>query len=287
MLNALTIDVEDYFHVAAFARQIHPEDWDRYPRRVEKNTIRLLDLLAEQQVRATFFILGWVAEKCPALVRQISRAGHGIGCHGYYHQVIYEGTPDQFRCDLRRAKGVIEDVLSAPVKSYRAPSYSVTSKTLWALPILAEEGFEYDSSIFPIVHDLYGIPGAPRFPYVKVLNTGQKIKEFPPSTMRLLGINFPIGGGGYLRILPYSLTSLAIRRINEVEKQPAMVYLHPWEIDPEQPRISAPWKSRFRHYQNLDTTEVKLRKLLGEFSFCALESALDGRRLEEDFSYQA
>jgi polysaccharide deacetylase family protein (PEP-CTERM system associated) len=287
MLNALTIDVEDYFHVTAFAHQIRRQDWDHFPRRVENNTIRLLELLAEQQVRATFFILGWVAEKCPALVRQINSVGHAIGCHGYSHQVIYEGSRDQFRCDLRRAKGTIEDVLGRPIKSYRAPSYSITSKTLWALPILAEEGFEYDSSIFPIVHDLYGIPDAPRFPYLKVLNSGQKIKEFPPSTMRLLGTNFPIGGGGYLRILPYSLTSFAIRRINEVENQPAMVYLHPWEIDVEQPRISAPWLSRFRQYQNLDTTESKLKKLLREFSFCTLETVLDGRKLEEDLAYQA
>jgi polysaccharide deacetylase family protein (PEP-CTERM system associated) len=279
MVNALTIDVEDYFHVAAFARQIHPEDWDRYPRRVETNTNRLLELLAERQVHATFFVLGWVAERCPTLVRQINNVGHAVGCHGYFHQMIYEGSPDRFRCDLRRAKHIIEDVLGRPVKSYRAPSYSITSKTLWALPILVEEGFEYDSSIFPIVHDIYGIPGAPRFPHLKVLNTGQKIKEFPPSTMRLLGINFPIGGGGYLRILPYCLTSLAIRKINEVEKQPAMVYVHPWEIDPDQPRISGPWVSRFRHYQNLATTELKFKKLLQEFSFSTLESALDGCKL--------
>jgi polysaccharide deacetylase family protein (PEP-CTERM system associated) len=287
MLNALTIDVEDYFHVAAFAHQIQPENWGRYPSRVEKNTNRLLDLLSEQQVRATFFILGWVADECPALVRKINKAGHAIGCHGYFHQMIYEGSPSHFRCDLRRAKGTIEDVLGRSIKSYRAPSYSVTSKTPWALPILAEEGFEYDSSIFPIMHDLYGVPGAPRFPYLKVLNNGQTIKEFPPSTIRLLGINCPIGGGGYLRILPYSVTSLAIHRINAVEKQPAMVYLHPWEIDPDQPRISAPWMSRFRHYHNLDTTELKFKKLLREFSFCTLESVLDGRTLEPPFEGSA
>lgn len=279
MLNALTIDVEDYFHVAAFARQIHPEDWDRYPRRVEKNTIRLLDLLAEQRVHATFFILGWVAEKCPALVRQINRAGHAIGCHGYYHQVIYEGSPNQFRCDLRRAKGIIEDVLGGPVKSYRAPSYSVTSKTLWALPILAEEGFEYDSSIFPIVHDLYGIPGAPRFPHVKKLECGRRIKEFPPSTLRFLGSNIPVAGGGYFRLYPYPITAWAIHHLNEIERQPAMVYLHPWELDPDQPRISAPWLSRFRHYQNLDSTETKFMKLLGRFSWGPMEESFPGVRL--------
>jgi polysaccharide deacetylase family protein (PEP-CTERM system associated) len=186
MLNALTIDVEDYFHVTAFAPQIRPEDWDRYPRRVENNTIRLLELLAERKTHATFFILGWVAERCPSLVRQIKRAGHALGCHGYSHRAIYEGSRDDFRRDLRRAKALIEDIVGHQVKSYRAPSYSITSKTLWALAILAEEGFEYDSSIFPIVHDVYGIPGTPRFPYLKVLNTGQKIKEFPPSTLRIL-----------------------------------------------------------------------------------------------------
>jgi polysaccharide deacetylase family protein (PEP-CTERM system associated) len=281
ILNALTVDVEDYFHVTAFAGAIRPKDWDRYPRRVERNTSRLLELLAAKGIQATFFVLGWVAERCPTLVRQISRAGHEVGCHGYSHQAIYRGSREDFQRDLLHAKGVLENLLGRAVRSYRAPSYSVTSKTLWALEILGEEGFEYDSSIFPIVHDTYGIPGTPRFPYLRVLNNGHKIQEFPPSTLRFLGMNFPVGGGGYLRLFPYSLTSWAIRRINELENQPAMVYLHPWEIDVNQPRIPAPLLSRFRHYQNLDSTEVKIKKLLEEFSFSSMEQALARRTLLE------
>jgi polysaccharide deacetylase family protein (PEP-CTERM system associated) len=275
-LNALTVDVEDYFHVTAFASTIRREDWESYPCRVQRNTMRLLEIFAEREVQGTFFVLGWVAERFPSLVREISRAGHLVGCHGYSHAVIYAGSKEDFRNDLRRARDLLENLLGSSVKSYRAPSYSITSKSLWALEILGEEGFEYDSSIFPVVHDHYGIPGAPRFPYLKVLNCGRKIKEFPPSTFRLLGWNVPIGGGGYLRLLPFELTCWAIRRINHLERQPAMVYLHPWELDPDQPRIPAPWVSRFRHYQNLDSTETKLRRLLTRFTFGSMEKALAG-----------
>jgi polysaccharide deacetylase family protein (PEP-CTERM system associated) len=280
MLNALTIDVEDYFHVAAFARQIDPKTWDSYPLRVEKNTNRILDLLGERGVKATCFVLGWVAERRPALVKRIQSFGHEIGCHGYAHQAIYDSTYEEFESDLCRAKAVIENITGRALKSYRAPSFSITSKTLWALGVLAEHGFEYDSSIFPIAHDLYGIPGAHRFPYINVLDVEHVIKEFPPSTVRFCGTNFPIGGGGYLRLLPYGLTALAICRLNRDEKQPAMVYLHPWEIDPEQPRVLASWMSRFRHYQNLESTEGKLIKLLETFSLSTMEEVLDTRALE-------
>jgi polysaccharide deacetylase family protein (PEP-CTERM system associated) len=280
MLNALTVDVEDYFHVKAFARQIRPEDWDHFPRRVDTNTNRLLEILAERKVVATFFILGWVADRCPDLVKRIDRLGHAIGCHGYSHQAIYDGSRDDFRRDVRRAKAVIENLLGRQVASYRAPSYSITANTLWALMILAEEGFEYDSSIFPISHDLYGIPDAPRFPYLEVLANGQTIKEFPPSTLRFCGTNFPIAGGGYLRLLPYRLTAGAIRRLNQREKQPVMVYLHPWEMDPDQPRVPSSWRSRFRHYQNLDSTETKIKNLLTDFSFSTMEQVLAGRALK-------
>lgn len=280
MLNALTIDVEDYFHVMAFSHQIRPEDWEHFPRRVETNTNRLLELLAERNVLATFFILGWVADKCPDLIRRIEGLGHSVGCHGYWHQAVYTGNPENFRRDVRRAKSVIENLLGQQVASYRAPSYSITSKTSWALTVLAEEGFEYDSSIFPITHDLYGIPDAPRFPYLKVLADGRTIKEFPPSTLRFCGTNFPIAGGGYLRLLPYRATAAAIRVLNNREKQPVMVYLHPWEIDPDQPRIPSSWRSRFRHYQNLKTTENKIRNLLSDFSFSTMEQVLAGRPLE-------
>jgi polysaccharide deacetylase family protein (PEP-CTERM system associated) len=279
--------VEDYFHVTAFAGAIRPEDWDCYPRRVEHNTTRLLELLAATGVQATFFVVGWVADRCPTLVREISRAGHEVGCHGYLHKAIYLGSRGQFSDDIRRAKSVLEDVLGRAVKSYRAPSYSVTLETLWALDIIAEEGFEYDSSIFPIVHDLYGIPGTPRFPYLSILNNGYKIKEYPPSTVRLFGMNFPVGGGGYLRLFPYSITSWAIHRINAVENQPAMVYLHPWEIDSDQPRIRAPFLSRLRHYQNLDSTEMKVRRLLQEFSFSTMEQCLAERPLPEAILFPA
>jgi polysaccharide deacetylase family protein (PEP-CTERM system associated) len=279
MLNALTIDVEDYFHVAAFARQIDPKTWGSYSLRVEKNTDRILALLEQRGVRSTFFILGWVAERCPDLVKRIQGLGHEIGCHSYGHQAIYNGTYEDFERDLRRAKAVIENITGRALKSYRAPSFSITSRTLWALGVLAEEGFEYDSSIFPIAHDLYGIPDAPRFPYVKVLDSEHVIKEFPPSTLRFCGINLPIGGGGYLRLMPYRLTASAIHRLNEVEKQPVMVYLHPWEIDPDQPPIPSTWRSRFRHYQNLHSTEEKLIKLLDTFSFSTMEGVLAGRAL--------
>ena len=274
VLNAMTVDIEDYFHVQAFADVIAPAAWDRYPSRVERNTLRLLEIFACRGIRASFFVLGWVAEKCPTLVQQIYQAGHRVGCHGYAHRAIYEGDESDFRNDLRRAKHTIEDILGAAVSSFRAPSYSITARTLWALEILGEEGFEYDSSIYPIVHDRYGIPGAPRFPHLKSLRCGRQIKEFPPSTLRILGSNIPVAGGGYLRLLPYKITAWAIHYLNHSEKQPAMVYLHPWEIDPDQPRISASWRSRFRHYQNLDSTETKCLKLLDDFSWGSMEEVL-------------
>jgi polysaccharide deacetylase family protein (PEP-CTERM system associated) len=273
IINAITVDVEDYFHVRAFSGVIPGSQWDDYPLRVEKNTYRLLELFASRRIRATFFILGWVAKRCPTLIRQIISGGHRIGCHGFNHQVIYEGTEREFRNDLRRAKGVIEDTGGCGVRSFRAPSYSITAKSLWALDILAEEGFEYDSSIFPIVHDNYGIHNAPRFPYVQKLQSGAQIREFPPSTVRVLGTNVPVAGGGYLRLYPYKLTSWAIHHLNETEGQPAMVYLHPWELDPDQPRISAPWLCRFRHYQNLNTTESKCLRLLDSYSWGPMEEA--------------
>lgn len=274
MVNALTIDVEDYFHVQAFAGVIARDEWGEYPSRVERNTMRLLEILACRNTRATFFVLGWVAQRYPHLVQAIFRAGHSIGCHGYAHRAIYAGSELDFRDDLRQAKRTIEDIAGVPVRSFRAPSYSITSQTLWALEILGEEGFEYDSSIFPIVHDNYGIPGAPRFPYVKGLRCGREIKEFPPSTLRLLGSNVPVAGGGYLRLFPYAITAWAIRHLNNSEKQPAMVYLHPWEIDPDQPRIAASWRSRFRHYQNLESTEAKCWKLLDAFSWGPMEEVI-------------
>jgi polysaccharide deacetylase family protein (PEP-CTERM system associated) len=278
--NVMTVDVEDYFHVQAFAGVIDRRQWDRYPMRVEQNTRRVLEMFQKYNVRATFFILGWVAERCVELVREIADAGHEIGCHGYAHQPIYGGDEKEFRQDVRRAVGVIEDILGKGVRSYRAPSYSITKKTIWALDVLGEEGFEFDSSIFPVLHDNYGIPDAPRFPHMRKLNRGGRITEFPPSTVRLLGNNVPIAGGGYLRLYPYRVTSWAIEHLNKQEKQPAMVYLHPWEIDAEQPRISAPWRSRFRHYQNIGTMESKLENLLVDFAWKPMGEVLQQSALK-------
>ena len=276
MLNALTIDVEDYFHVQAFADVISSAHWDEYPVRVERNTFRLLEILGRRNVKATFFILGWVADRCPALVRAIVDSGHEIGSHGYGHRMLTRGSQANFREDLIRAKSTIEDQTGSRVTCFRAPSYSITSKTLWALEILAEFGFEYDSSIFPIRHDYYGIPNAPRFPHYWSLQSGARLLEFPPSTVQILGTNVPIAGGGYLRLLPYKVTAWAIRRLNQKEDQPAMVYLHPWEIDPDQPRLAASWRSRFRQYQNLQTTEKKLTRLLDDFSWAPMSKVLSG-----------
>jgi len=276
MRNALTIDVEDYYHVSAFEKVIPIENWEQYESRVEKNTDRVLAMLDDMHVKATFFILGWVAQRHPQLVRRIVSAQHEVACHGYTHRRIHMLTPEEFRHEIRQAKGVIEDAGGVPVLGYRAPSYSVTTRTLWALNILAEEGFKYDSSIFPVRHDLYGIPGYERFAHVLYGQGTQPIVELPLSTVRMLGINIPVAGGGYLRLLPYALTHLGIRRINHKEQQPAIIYFHPWEIDPEQPRIQAGWKSRFRHYTNLSRMEAKLRKLLSSFAFAPIREVYAG-----------
>ncbi len=271
MLNALSIDVEDYFHVEAFAEQVSPDDWCNFAPRVQENINLILEILARHQVKATFFVLGWVAESIPSLVRQIAEAGHEIGCHGYNHRRVRQQTPEEFRQDIRRARRCLMDQAQQPIHCYRAPSFSIVKSTLWALDILAEEGFKIDSSIFPVKHDLYGIPDARRFPHWQ-----NNILEFPPSTIRRAGNNFGVAGGGYLRLLPYRLTRWAIREINEKEKQPAMVYFHPWELDPEQPRIAAPLRSRVRHYTNLGGMKKKLELLLSDFRFSAVSEVCRG-----------
>ncbi|HEY6200456.1 MAG TPA: XrtA system polysaccharide deacetylase [Candidatus Binatia bacterium] len=270
MLNALSVDVEDYYHVSAFESVVRLEDWGSRESRVERNTYRVLDLFDEYQVKGTFFVLGWVAERNPALVRVISQRGHEIASHGYAHELIYRQTPEQFRAETRRAKRAVEDVTGEPVLGYRAASYSITDKSFWALDILAEEGFAYDSSIFPIRHDRYGIPHHTRFFHFLNETGHQRIAEVPLSTVRFAGINFPIAGGGYFRVLPYFLTHLALRYLNRQEGEPGVFYFHPWEIDPDQPRISAGWLSRFRHYTNLRRMEAKLQKLLSNFSFAPI-----------------
>lgn len=276
MQNALTVDVEDYFHVAAFSRQIDPATWDRFPLRVERNTYRLLDLFTERGVRATFFVLGWVAERCPGLVRAIADQGHEVACHGYSHQLIYEQIPTVFRVETIRAKACLEDQAQRPVLGYRAASYSITKRSLWALDILAELGFAYDSSIFPVHHDRYGIPGSPRWPYRLDTPNGGSLIEFPPSTLAVGGYRLPVAGGGYFRIYPYWLTRFALSRVNETERHPFIFYLHPWEIDPEQPRIRAGWLSTFRHYTNLNRCEEWLRHLLQDFQFAPARDVLEG-----------
>lgn len=273
MINALTIDVEDYYMVSAFSDIVRFEEWGAYESRVEKNTYRILDVLDEHNVKATFFILGWVAERCSKLVRDVHASGHEVACHGYNHRLIYDLTPEQFKEDVRKAKGILEDIISAPVIGYRAASYSIVKETLWALDILIEEKFLYDSSIFPIHHDRYGLPGAERFPHVLKRNNGT-LHEFPPSTYRLFGQNVPIAGGGYLRLFPLQITRTAMRRINENEKKPVIVYLHPWEIDPDQPRLNGRSSSKIRHYINLKSTMPKLRTFMGEFSFNRLSAFL-------------
>jgi polysaccharide deacetylase family protein (PEP-CTERM system associated) len=369
MLNALTIDVEDYFQVQAFANVIPYEDWKNYESRVERNTHRILDLLSNSinpnnptnstnlsnssnpnPIRATFFILGWIAERCPGLVREIRAQGHEIACHGYAHQLIYGQSPETFREDIKKAKAIIEDITGEAVIGYRAPSYSITGDSLWAFEVLMEEGFRYDSSVFPIRHDFYGLPQAPRFPFTVFLNgkgtpvfspletmnieprnlnassspsnagnpenftptnprnqtnqTNQKdqinqinqtnqtdktdptnpinpinpprsLIEVPLSTVRLGTMNLPLAGGGYFRLFPYAMTAKGLKRINDQEQKPFVFYLHPWELDPQQPRISgATAKSRFRHYLNLNKTESRFRNLLRDFNFAPVREVL-------------
>jgi len=276
MLNVLSVDVEDYYQVSAFESVVRFEEWGRRESRVEWNTHRVLDLLDEYDVKATFFVLGWVAERNPTLVRIISKRGHEVASHGYAHQLVYTQTPEAFREETRRAKKITEDIIGQPIIGYRAASYSITAESLWALDILAEEGFQYDSSIFPIRHDRYGIPGHERFLHVLNGNGHLSIAEIPLSTVRIAALNIPIAGGGYLRLLPYSMTHLALLYLNRLEGQPAIVYFHPWEIDPDQPRIDASRTTRFRHYTNLGRMEKKIRKLLANFAFAPIREVYQG-----------
>ena len=279
MLNALTIDVEDYYHVSAFEAVVPLADWERYESRVEKNTHRILDLLDAHTTKATFFVLGWVAERHPGLMRTLVARGHEVASHGYAHRRVYTQTPEQFRTETRRSKRLLEDTLGQPIRGYRAASYSITVQSLWALDVLREEGFVYDSSIFPIRHDLYGIPSHPRFCYMIPGQSDSPLVEFPLSTLRLGGTNFPIAGGGYLRLFPYAYTHWGIRSLNRREGQLAIVYLHSWELDPEQPRLPAGKLSRFRHYTNLHRMEERFVRLLQDFSFGTMSEFLQARGL--------
>jgi polysaccharide deacetylase family protein (PEP-CTERM system associated) len=273
IVNAMTVDVEDYFHVSVFDGVVPRSRWAQLESRVNANTERLLEMFESTGVQATFFILGWVAERCPHLVHRIAALGHEVASHGYGHRLVYDQTPAEFREDVHRSKSVLEAMAGAPVRGYRAPSYSVTPRSLWALDVLIEEGFRYDASIFPVHHDRYGIPVSARHMY-RIERDGGTLWEAPASTVRCGRMNLPIAGGGYFRILPYAWTRWGIGRLNRVERRPAIFYLHPWEIDPNQPRLEASFLSRFRHYRNLDKTESRLRSLLHDFRFGPMFSVL-------------
>jgi len=303
VLNILTIDLEDYFMVSAFEDVVKREDWGNYESRIESNTYRLLDMLNNQSsnpIRVTFFCIGWVAERYPKLIREIQGLGHEIACHSYDHRIVYSMTPGEFREDVRKSRKILEDIIGEEVIGYRAPSYSITNKSQWAFEVLAEEGFKYDSSIFPIHHDFYGFPNAPRFPFAISLNGNNEFEfsvlnvelnptqnstlitqnsnfiiEYPISTVKLLGQNVPLSGGGYFRLFPYPMVKRGLNRINKKEGQPFIFYLHPWEIDLEQPRINGlSSRSSFRHYVNLKKTEFKFKKLLSDFEFSSIKESL-------------
>lgn len=331
MLNALTIDLEDYYQVSSFEGVVKRDDWDKYESRIEYNTYRILQILdsvcpsphgedlscgltsspaasrlaPNGSIKATFFCLGWVAERYPELILEICQQGHEIACHGYEHKLIYTQSRDEFREDIRKAKAILEDITGGEILGYRAPSYSITKKSSWSFEILAEEGFKYDSSIFPIHHDRYGLSNAPRFPFLislkgnsnaefKMLNyefnnsvtdniNTRQLKsyafntllEFPLSTMRLLGQNLPISGGGYFRLFPYSFIKKVLMRINNRERKPFIFYIHPWEFDVDQPRFKNGSRlSKFRQYVNLHKTEEKFKNLLKDFSFSSVKEVL-------------
>jgi polysaccharide deacetylase family protein (PEP-CTERM system associated) len=262
IVNALTVDVEDYFQVSAFAAHIPRSSWDSQPCRVEANIERILGLLSEAKVSATFFTLGWIAERYPALVRRLVDGGHELASHGYEHLRANEQAYGAFLADIRLATAVLEDIAGREVKGYRAPSFSIGPANFWAFDCIAEAGYRYSSSIYPIRHDHYGAPDAPRFPY----KVRENLLEVPVATVRMLNSNWPAGGGGYFRLLPYRISKWSISQVNAVDRRPAMFYFHPWELDPTQPRVKGPGaKARFRHYLNLDRTEPRLKSLLADF----------------------
>jgi polysaccharide deacetylase family protein (PEP-CTERM system associated) len=271
--NAMTVDVEDYFHVSNFEATVSRDSWASRESRVEANTDRLLAVFDAAAVKATFFVLAWVAERAPALIARIAAQGHELASHGYAHRLVYDQTREAFRDDVRRAKSVIEDAGGQPVRGYRAPSFTVTRRSLWALDVLADEGYTYDSSIFPVHHDRYGIPDADRHAFV-LTRAGRPLVEVPASTVRLAGVNLPISGGAYFRLLPYRWTEWGISRVNTAEGRPTVFYLHPWEIDPDQPRLPAPWLARLRHYRNLHRTEERLVRLMRRHRFGTMEQLI-------------
>ncbi|MDR4479731.1 MAG: DUF3473 domain-containing protein [Nitrospira sp.] len=266
--HCLSFDIEEHFQVSAFESPMRRRHWEQFESRVEVNTERLLGLLAKRGVRATFFVLGWVAERYPSLVRRIASAGHEVASHGYAHELITGQTPIAFREDIRKAKGILESILSQPVLGYRAPSFSITKDTMWATQILVEEGYVYDSSIFPVLHDRYGVPSANPEAH-QLLTMSGVLWEVPPSTVKYLGVRLPVAGGGYFRLYPYAVLRTLLRKL-EGEGTSLVMYMHPWEFDPDQPRMEGSLASRMRHYLNLDKTESRMRELLQDFSFAPI-----------------
>lgn len=266
MRNAMTVDVEDYFQVSAFEHHISRESWDRLPCRVERNMDVILGLMAESGTKATFFTLGWLAERYPALVKRLVAEGHELASHGYSHRRASDQSRKEFFQDISSAKKLLEDIGGVEVKGYRAPSFSIGTDNMWALALLKDAGYQYSSSIYPVAHDHYGMPDAPRFGYTP--GAGNGLLELPPTTIHAFGRNWPASGGGYFRLLPYQASRAMIKHINRREQQSAIFYFHPWEIDPDQPRQrNISFKSRFRHYVNLQRTQGRIRKLLNDFEW--------------------
>jgi polysaccharide deacetylase family protein (PEP-CTERM system associated) len=280
-VNAISVDVEDYYHVSAFSKYINKTEWDSLESRVERNTQRILEIFNNEEVKATFFILGWIAEKYPKLIKEISDYGHEIACHGYSHDLIYTQSKEDFQKETIMSKRILEDIVGSEVIGYRAASYSITNRSLWALDVLAQAGFKYDSSIFPILHDRYGIKNAEPFPHVVKTEKGNSIIEFPISTIKMLSFNVPISGGGYFRLYPYWLTRLGLRKINLDYNSPFIFYMHPWELDVNQPKIDSNYISKFRHYNNIDKFETRLLKLVNDFRFTTVSEVIKEIDLEK------
>lgn len=271
--NAMTIDVEDWFHANVFNEKIAYDQWDFCEHRIVPNILKILNILEREETKATFFILGWVARRHPNIVKMISDKGHELATHGYAHKLIYQQTPEEFEYDVSLSKEIIEDISGVKVVGYRAPSYSIIKQTFWAYEILYELGFKYDSSIFPIKHDVYGVPFAPRFPYKINLDYNREIYEFPLSTVNYFGKNVPIAGGGYFRLFPYHFIKWGIKKLNRKGK-PCVIYIHPWELDPDIPQINLGWLKNFRTYGNLGLTEHKFTMLFKDFKFAPIKKIL-------------
>ncbi len=266
-INGMSVDVEDYFQVSNFEQKIDRADWKSCELRVEHNTLRILDLFDKYKVKSTFFILGWIAEQVPDVVREIARRGHEVASHGYHHQLVYNLTEQEFADDITRTKKLLEKLAGTEVIGYRAPSYSITKQNFWAIKVLHQCGYRYDSSIFPIHHHRYGIPDFSRFPTTIPVGDKDAMREYPISTVRMFGKNIPVGGGAYARLFPLCLIMHGLKRINRKEGQPFIFYFHPWEIDPKQPRIDCSRLTRVRHYGNLHAMERKLERIMQQFAF--------------------